>query len=91
MAKVRSRGYQVPLFGKLECENGEKTNPLFRYLKHNVSVGLLGTSIKWNFTKYLCDSTGKPLHRFGPQDSPLSFESTIRIMLEKEGNTLPKE
>ena len=77
------------MFGKLECENGKNTNPLFRYLKHNVSVGILGSAIKWNFTKYLCNSSGKPVHRYGPQESPLSFEPVIREMLAKEGYELP--
>ena len=33
-------------------------HPLFDYLKNEKS-GLLGSSIKWNFTKFLVDRSGK--------------------------------
>lgn len=44
-----------PILGKLECENGSKTHPLYQMLRKSVDSGvvdsLLGHSIKWNFTK----------------------------------------
>ncbi len=58
-----------PLMAKVEV-NGEKTHPLFDYLK-NKAPGLLGTkNIKWNFTKFLIDKNGNVLKRFAPQDEP---------------------
>ncbi len=37
------------------------------YLK-NAKSGLLGPSIKWNFTKFLVDRTGKVVARYAPTD-----------------------
>ena len=41
------------LFAKIDV-NGYGAHPLYRYLKSEKS-GLLGPSIKWNFTKFLVD------------------------------------
>ena len=78
-----SKSATFPVLGKLECSNNDKTHPLFAYLKDAVSGGVLGNSLKWNFTKFLCDSKGIPHKRFGPQDSPLTFEKDIKLMLEE--------
>ena len=65
-----------PMLGKIECENGEKTHILFKFLKMNSPPelwGILGKKMKWNFTKFVCDEDGKPIMRFGPWDSPASM------------------
>ena len=49
--------------------NGKNTHPVFAYLK-NKKGGLLGKNIKWNFTKFLIDATGKPIKRFGSTTKP---------------------
>lgn len=82
---ARSKGATFPILGKLECENGDKTAPIFKYLKDTAEAGLLGKPLRWNFTKFICDAAGKPAHRFGPQDAPTSFEPTIVKMLEEAG------
>eukprot|EP00052_Salpingoeca_macrocollata_P008702 m.68711 g.68711 ORF g.68711 m.68711 type:complete len:91 (-) comp16723_c0_seq4:441-713(-) len=61
--------------------NGANAHPVFVYLKANTH-GSFGTFIKWNFTKFLCDSEGVPFKRFGPPDAPLSMESDIRALLK---------
>ena len=70
-------GYQGPLFGKLECDNGDVTHSLFAALKNSLDNGIFGPSLKWNFAKFLCDADGIPVERFSPQTSPLSFEDKI--------------
>ena len=60
--------------------NGNDTHPLFKYLK-NEAKGLLGSSIKWNFTKFLVDRDGNVIERFGPTDTPASFEDKIKAIL----------
>ena len=43
--------------------NGPGAHPLFKYLKGELGA-LLGSSIKWNFTKFLIDREGKPYNRW---------------------------
>ena len=53
LAFIKSRGVTFPVLGKLECENGRSTNPLYKFLKQSgPSGGVLGNSLKWNYTKY---------------------------------------
>jgi len=85
VSAARAKGATFPILGKLECENGSQTAPIFKYLKDNSEAGLLGKPLRWNFTKFLCDAAGKPTHRFGPQDAPTSFESVIVRLLEAAG------
>src|SRR3982750_866571 len=55
IAQFCSSHYDVtfPMFAKVDV-NGSNEHPLFAYLK-NAKSGLLGPSIKWNFTKFLVD------------------------------------
>ena len=54
-----SLNYDVsfPLMGKIDV-NGNDADPLWKYLKAEKS-GLLGSRIKWNFTKFLVDREGR--------------------------------
>ena len=83
--------------------NGDKADPLFSYLKGQISEDtepkgvknklamkaiekLPGVSkepgfIKWNFTKFLVDRSGKVVGRFGPTDKPEEFEDKIKELL----------
>lgn len=72
-------GVTFPLFEKIEV-NGKNTHPVFRYLKNKLG-GLFGRRIKWNFTKFLVDATGKPVKRFSPVTKPESIEGYIKALL----------
>ena len=73
-------GVSFPVFAKLEV-NGGGAHPLFRQLKKEAK-GLLGTeSIKWNFTKFLVDRSGRVLGRFGPSTRPAALRSKIEAAL----------
>src|SRR5207244_8966172 len=50
-----------PMFAKLDV-NGSHAHPLFEYLKREKS-GLLGSSIKWNFAKFLIADAGQEVGR----------------------------
>mmetsp|Transcript_13421 Transcript_13421/g.18383 ORF Transcript_13421/g.18383 Transcript_13421/m.18383 type:complete len:116 (-) Transcript_13421:206-553(-) len=78
---AESKGASFPVFGKLECENGDITHPLYVYLKSALENK---EPLKWNFAKFLCDSRGIPIKRFGPRESPLSFENHIVGLLESK-------
>lgn len=56
--------------------NGENAHPLFQYITEETK-GLLGKSVKWNFTKFLVDREGNVVKRFAPTDKPSKFEYEI--------------
>ena len=61
--------------------NGPDAHPLYVYLERTLP-GLLGSKrIKWNFTKFLIDRSGAPVHRFGPFAKPDQLRSTIESLL----------
>lgn len=67
------------LFSKIDV-NGENESPLYTYLKSQKG-GLLGSKIKWNFTKFLVDKEGKVLARFAPTDRPEKIEKLLKEVL----------
>lgn len=60
--------------------NGSEAHPLFHYLTEHTK-GFLGSSIKWNFTKFLVGRDGEIITRYGSKDKPLSFEDDIKKAL----------
>jgi glutathione peroxidase len=68
-----------PLFAKIDV-NGANTHPLYTYLK-GAKTGLLGASIKWNFTKFLVDRSGKVVARHAPTATPLGLKKDIEALL----------
>jgi glutathione peroxidase len=69
-----------PMFAKTEV-NGEGTHRLYRMLKSEAR-GLLGTqAIKWNFTKFLIDKTGRVVRRYAPTDKPENLARDIEPLL----------
>ncbi len=73
-------GVTFPLFAKIDV-NGPNTHALFRLLKTQAK-GILGTeSIKWNFTKFLVDRSGKVVDRYGSNVTPTEVEQAIAELL----------
>ncbi len=69
-----------PMFAKIKV-NGDDTHPLYKFLK-NEEKGILGSEgIKWNFTKFLVDKTGKVLKRYGSIDKPENIDKDIAPLL----------
>jgi len=68
-----------PMFAKIDV-NGDNAHPLFAYLK-NAKSGLLGSSIKWNFTKFLVDRSGKVVARHAPTARPEALTREIEALL----------
>lgn len=81
---AKSKGATFPVLGKLECDNGDKTDPLYQFLKGSLPTGVLGQGLKWNFAKFLCDSKGVPVQRYLPTTSPLAIEKDILKLLNGE-------
>ena len=75
-------GVSFPLFEKVAV-NGADAHPLYRFLVRE-KRGLLGTaSIKWNFTKFLIDRTGRVVARYSPRKKPAALEQPIRQLLQR--------
>ena len=68
-----------PRFAKVDV-NGKNEIPLFAYLKKEKG-GMMGSNIKWNFTKFLVDRNGKVVERFAPTVTPEKIESHIKELL----------
>ena len=69
-----------PLMAKVDV-NGDNADPLWAYMKQQ-QAGLMGSrGIKWNFTKFLVDKTGKVVARHGPQVKPEALAKDIEKLL----------
>ena len=74
-----NHGVTFPLMSKVNV-NGKDAHPVFKYLKEETK-GLLGSSIKWNFTKFLISRDGSRIKRYAPTATPESFEKDIAALL----------
>jgi glutathione peroxidase len=81
IAEFCESNYHVsfPLFDKIDV-NGGNAHPLYRYLKGEKS-GLLGSAIKWNFTKFLVDRAGNVVARHAPTARPEGLRQDIEALL----------
>jgi glutathione peroxidase len=75
-----SFGVSFPLFQKIEV-NGGNAHPLYQYLTKS-APGIFGTEgIKWNFTKFLVDRSGKVVKRYPPTTTPEDIAKDIQALL----------
>ncbi len=82
IANFCSLTYDVtfPLFAKVDV-NGGNADPLFEKLKEE-APGLMGSrSIKWNFTKFLVDRSGRTIKRYAPTTKPEEIRADIEALL----------
>lgn len=84
-------------FAKIDV-NGKNAHPLYQYLKKQapqdrnaegvLKNGLLskmmGSSIKWNFTKFLINQQGEVVYRFSPTVQPEALAPFIETLLSKK-------
>jgi glutathione peroxidase-family protein len=75
----RNFGVTFPLMSKIEV-NGSGTHPVFAFLKSKAKE-LFGSSIKWNFTKFIVARDGKKVWRFSPATEPAKLEKRIEAAL----------
>ena len=68
-----------PQFAKIKV-NGSEADPLYKFLKEQ-KTGILGSAIKWNFTKFLVDREGNVLKRYAPTTKPADIEKDIVSLL----------
>ena len=72
-------GVTFKVFDKINV-NGEDADPLFKYLREEKG-GILGSKIKWNFTKFLVDREGKVVKRYAPTVEPEKIAKDIEELL----------
>ena len=75
----KNYGVTFPLFEKVDV-NGDQAHPLFRWLRQETS-GLMGSAIKWNFTKFLIGRDGTVLKRYGSTTTPQKIAGDIEKAL----------
>ena len=72
-------GVTFPLFSKVDV-NGDDAHPVFQWLRAQKG-GLLGSKIKWNFTKFLVGKDGQVIGRFAPTTKPEKLSDDIEKAL----------
>ena len=72
-------GTDFPTFGKLKT-NGSGAHPLYKQLK-SAQGGILGSAIKWNFTKFLVSPDGEIVNRYAPTTEPKALRADIEKVL----------
>jgi glutathione peroxidase len=84
-------------FAKIEV-NGKNAHPLYQHLKKEAPLDrngegklkrgllskLVGSGIKWNFTKFLVNQKGEVMYRFSPTVQPEAMAPFIKAMLSKK-------
>ena len=78
----RNYGVTFPMFAKIDV-NGPQAHPLYRFLTQS-KPGLFGSQrIKWNFTKFLIDRSGRVVARFAPSTKPQELAPRIEALLAR--------
>ena len=72
-------GVSFTMFEKINV-NGQNAHPLYKYLKSEQN-GFLSKEIKWNFTKFLIDTDGNIIKRYGPTIAPIKLKEGIKSLL----------
>ena len=72
-------GVTFKQFAKIEV-NGANEAPLYAYLKSQ-KKGMVGSNIKWNFTKFLVDRKGNVVSRFSPTTTHEQIDEKIKELL----------
>jgi glutathione peroxidase len=73
-------GVTFPMFSKIEV-NGSGQHPLYRWLTGENTAPEGSGDVKWNFTKFVIDRSGRLVSRFDPRTEPSSPE--LAAALEK--------
>ena len=75
----RNFGVTFPMFAKIDV-NGDDAHPIYQWLRDQKG-GLLGSQIKWNFTKFLVGRDGQVIARYSPTTSPENLASDVEKAL----------
>ena len=70
-------GVQFPMFAKVPVK-GDGKAPLFTTLTEQTAEGIKG-EIKWNFTKFLVDPSGRVIARYESNVDPMDTDLTAQL------------
>ena len=62
----KNYGVSFPVFSKISVKGNDKA-PLYKFLTEQSENGVMETSVKWNFQKYLIDREGRFVTFFEPK------------------------
>ena len=75
----KNYGVSFPMFDKIDV-NGDDAHPLYQWLRTEKG-GLLGSAIKWNFTKFLVGRDGAVIKRYAPTTEPEKIAGDVEDAL----------
>ena len=75
----KNYGVTFPMFATIDV-NGRKAHPVYQWLRSEAGSSL-GSSIKWNFTKFLVGRDGHVIRRYGSNTEPEQIADDIRRAL----------
>ncbi len=73
----KNYGVTFPMMSKVHAKGPDKA-PIYRTLTEQTGGDIRG-EVKWNFTKFLVDSKGQVVGRFGSRVKPMSAEMTEAV------------
>ena len=73
----KNYGVSFPMMAKVHAKGDEKA-PIYQTLTEQTSDDIRG-EVKWNFTKFLVDTDGNVVSRFGSRVKPMSEELTAAV------------
>ncbi len=66
---TRNYGVSFPMMAKISVK-GKDMHPLYRWLTSKKENGVMDSSVKWNFQKYLVDEEGRLVGMASPKTKP---------------------
>lgn len=75
----RNYGVTFPMMAKVDV-NGDDAHPVYQWLREEKG-GVLGSKIKWNFTKFLVGRDGQVIDRYGSTTKPEKLRGDIERAL----------
>ena len=75
----KNYGVTFPMMSKVEV-NGDNAHPVYAWLRSEKG-GMLGSKIKWNFTKYLVGKDGQVIDRYAPTTKPEKIAGDVEKAL----------
>ena len=76
-------GVEFPIFDMVSV-NGKNQSELFKFLKNEKKNSFFMKRINWNFNKFLIDSKGNVIARYGTTIEPKKIENRIKELIEEK-------
>lgn len=74
----KNYGVTFPMAAKISVK-GDDVHPLYQWLTSKAKNGVMDAEVKWNFSKFLLDESGKLIEHFHSDVQPMSEEIIGRL------------